>query len=235
MSTALVVLVVLGAILLLALAPAAQRAIRNRLRGAPQAAIVDARSTTSHDWTTGAVQSVQTAEIAMPAAALEEIWSATNLERLARTYWRFLSRVTLGLVRVSYTESSRAVVLIARPLTLISFHPPEYELAGQRGVVRWRIAGGLLVARRGITAGGHLEIDVRREGTAPDGRARLLVEVAVRNFYPSIATRISRRLYDATQSRIHVIVTNAFLRSLVRLDLAESRVGRFRMQRSGKA
>jgi len=152
---------------------------------------------------------------------------------LARTYWRFLSRATLGLVHVSYSESGRAIVLVARPLTLISFHPPEYELDPQRGIVRWRIAGGLLVARRGITAGGQLEIDVRREGIASDGRARLLVEVAVRNFYPSIATRISRRLYDATQSRIHVIVTKAFLRSLARLDLAESRVGRFHVRPLG--
>jgi len=45
--------------------------------------------------------------------------------------------------------------------------------------------------------------------------------------YPSIASRLSLGLYNATQSRIHVIVTYGFLRSLVRLDLAESRVGRF--------
>ena len=30
-----------------------------------------------------------------------------------------------------------------------------------------------------------------------------------------------------TQSRIHVLITNGFLRSLARLDLAESKVGRF--------
>jgi hypothetical protein len=233
MSTGVVVLVVLGAITVVALLPAAVRGVRNRMRGAPQAVIVDVRSATSHDWDTGAVQSVQTAEVLMPLAALEDIWSAVNLERLARTYWRFLSRATLGLVRVSYRKSGRAIVLIARPLTLISFHPPEYELSQERGIVRWRIAGGLLVARRRITAGGHLQIEVRREGIAPDGRARLLVEVAVRNFYPSIATSISRRLYDATQSRIHVIITKAFLRSLVRLDLAESRVGRFRVRPLG--
>ena len=40
-------------------------------------------------------------------------------------------------------------------------------------------------------------------------------------------SRIGRRFYMATQSRIHVLVTHAFLRSLARLDLAESRVGRF--------
>jgi hypothetical protein len=55
---------------------------------------------------------------------------------------------------------------------------------------------------------------------------RLHVEVAVVNFYPSISG-LSLRLYNATQSRIHVIVTYGFLRSLARLDLAESRVGRF--------
>ena len=233
MSTALVVLVALAAIGVLALSPAAWRAARYRLHGPQQAEIVEAHSATSHDWSTNAVQSVQTAEIVMPATSLEEIWSATNLERLARTYWRFLSRVTLGLVRVSYSPSGRAVVLLARPLVLISFHPPEYELGPERGIVRWRIAGGLLVARVGVTAGGHLELEVRREGRAADGRARLRVEVAVRNFYPSIATGISRRLYDATQSRIHVIVTRAFLRSLVRLDLAESRVGRLRARSVG--
>jgi hypothetical protein len=34
-------------------------------------------------------------------------------------------------------------------------------------------------------------------------------------------------VYQATQSRVHVLVTYAFLRSLTRLDLAVSRVGRF--------
>jgi hypothetical protein len=55
------------------------------------------------------------------------------------------------------------------------------------------------------------------------------VTVEVANFYPSIAQGLSHRLYNATQSRIHVIVTNRFLHSLVRLDLAESRVGHFRL------
>jgi hypothetical protein len=53
------------------------------------------------------------------------------------------------------------------------------------------------------------------------------VEVEVASFYPMIASRLSRFVYTHTQSRIHVIVTHGFLRSLARLDLAESRVGRF--------
>jgi len=84
-----------------------------------------------------------------------------------------------------------------------------------------------LVSRRGRNGRGYLQIEVRRvPGDDPD-HARLHVEVEVANFYPSIASRLSRRLYNATQSRIHVIVTYGFLRSLARLDLAESRVRRF--------
>jgi hypothetical protein len=53
------------------------------------------------------------------------------------------------------------------------------------------------------------------------------VEVEVANFYPTIASSLSRWLYANTQSRIHVLVTHGFLRSLARLDLAPSKVGRF--------
>jgi hypothetical protein len=53
------------------------------------------------------------------------------------------------------------------------------------------------------------------------------VEVEVANFYPALASAIARWFYSATQSRIHVLVTHGFLRSLARLELAESVVGRF--------
>ena len=47
------------------------------------------------------------------------------------------------------------------------------------------------------------------------------------SFYPAIATWLTGFVYSHTQSKIHVLVTHGFLRSLARLDLAESRVGRF--------
>lgn len=175
----------------------------------------------------GAVRSTQTADMVLDAAALQEMWTPTHLERLARTYWRFLTRVTLGLVRVTYGERERSVVLLARSLRLLTFEAPEYEMDAVRGLVRWRIAGGLLVSRRGRDRLGYLQIEVRRAPGADARRARLHVEVEVANFHPSIATRLGRRLYDATQSRVHVIVTYGFLRSLRKLDLAPSRVGRF--------
>jgi hypothetical protein len=181
---------------------------------------------TSEDRASGALRSVQGADMSLPEQALAELWSPMHLERLARTYWRFLTRVTVGLVRVLYGESERSVVLLARPQKLLTFKPPEYELDGGRGVVRWRIERGLLVARHGRGGHGHLQIDVRRLQATSAGEARVHVEVEVANFHPAIASGFGRRVYNATQARIHVFVTNGFLRSLARLDLAESKVGR---------
>lgn len=192
-----------------------------------RAVLSDLESSTSIDLGSGAVRSTQAADLVIDERSLEEIWTPMHLERLARTYWRFLTRVTLGLVRVVYSERERSVVLLARPLKLLTFEAPQYEMDAVRGLVRWRIARGLLVSRRGRDRLGYLQIEVRRSPGVDARRARLHVEVEVANFYPSIATRLGRRLYDATQSRIHVIVTYGFLRSLRRLDLAPSRVGRF--------
>ena len=83
--------------------------------------------------------------------------------------------------------------------------------------------------RRGHDGDGYLEIDVqrlpRRGRRPPDrahprrGRGRELLPVDRAPAQPPV--------YRITQSRIHVLVTYGFLRSLARLDLAESRVGRF--------
>ncbi len=211
---------------LLALAGLDVARVRARRARPPRARIVALDDSTSVDTDSGAVRSTQRADLELSEADIDEIWTPAHLERLARTYWRFLTRVTLGLIRVHYSESGRSVVLLARPLRLLSFHAPEYEMDARRGLVRWRIARGLLVSRRG-RGRGYLQIEVTRKAGGAPGRATLHVEVEVANFYPSIASGLSRRLYNVTQSRIHVIVTYGFLRSLARLDLAESRVGRF--------
>jgi hypothetical protein len=173
----------------------------------------------------GAVRTVQAADLRMPADRLDAIWNPMHLERLARTYWRFLTRVTLGLIRVSYTPRERFVVLLARPFVLLRFSAPEYLMDGHRGIVRWRIERGLLVAREG-RGKGYLQIDIRRSEPGPDGWAIAHVEVEVANFYPRVARTFSTWVYRQTQSRVHVLVTHGFLRSLARLDLATSRVGR---------
>jgi hypothetical protein len=216
------------ALLVLVAAVAAAAVQRRRLhrRPAPLARIAELCDRTSFG-EDGAVRSVQTADLTLPADALQELWSPLQLERLARTYWRYLTHVTLGLIRVDYRGEQRTVVLLRRPLRLLRFKLPEYEMGSDRGLVRWRIDDGLLVERRGHKRDGYLQIDVQRRPSDEPGMAVAHVEVEVANFYPSIARRLSTPVYRATQSRIHVLVTHGFLRSLARLDLAESRVGRF--------
>ena len=187
----------------------------------------------------GSVTTTQLAEVVLPRSELDRIWSPEYLERLARTYWRFVSRVSLGLLRVLYTRTSREIAVISRPFVLLRFHAPEYETSATRGTVTWRIENGLLVIPRGREKG-FLRISVERpagdaagaDGDASDEiAARVSSEVA--NFYPLIAgsgwfSRVGRILYRVTQLRIHVIVTHAFLRSLARLDLSPSVVGALR-------
>jgi hypothetical protein len=219
-SAGLVAAVVAGVVALIAGA-------RRLISGRPiaRAVIRDPAEHTTVDRKTGAVTSIQGAELTMPEAALRELWTPSQLERLARTYWRFLTRVTLGFIRVYYTDRERYVCLLLRRFVLLSFQAPEYLMDDRRGIVRWRIEKGVLVARQGHRGDGYRELDVRKLDGGPEGMARIHVEVEVANFYPSIAFGISQFVYKNTQSRIHVIVTHGFLRSLRRLDLAESRVG----------
>jgi hypothetical protein len=225
MSAILLAVVAVVAVIAVAGLATVWRLLHHTSRGV---VVADSRSLTSLDDATGAVRSVQTAVVTLPPEELERVWTPEYLERLARTYWRFLSRVTLGLIQVRYSEHERSIVLVFRGLKLLTFRAPEYEMDRVHGLVRWRIARGVLVAKRGRDGGGYLQIEVRRNPAEDSAQAHLHVAVEVANFYPAISSRLGRRVYDATQSRIHVIVTNRFLRSLVRLDLAESRVGRYR-------
>ena len=138
MTVSLLAVVAVAAVIVLALA---WRLLRRGAR-APGAVIAESRSLTSLDDATGAVRSVQTAVVTLPADALATIWSPEYLERLARTYWRFLSRVTLGLIQVRYSEHERSIVLLFGALKLLTFQAPEYEMDRVHGLVRWRIARG---------------------------------------------------------------------------------------------
>ena len=206
-----------------ALTVLARRRRRDRLPA--RSVIVSPRRSTVVD-DRGAVRSVQCAELTLSASDLERLWIPANLQNLARTYWRFLTRVTLGLVRVVYGAHERRVVLLYKPLTLLRFDAPEYTYEPGHAHVRWQIKDGLLVSRAGRRSG-RLALDVRRLEADEQGRAKLRIEVEVANFYPSIASGLSMPVYKITQSYIHVLVTHAFLRSLASLDLAQSRAGPF--------
>jgi hypothetical protein len=196
----------------------------------------------------GAVRSTQAVRLTLSRRDMERLWTPANLENLGRTYWRFLSRVTLGMIRVVYGHDERSVVLIAKPLTLLRFEAPDYLLEPRHGRISWRIRDGLLVARSG-RGSGWLSLDVTCEGPpgTPDrdepsetdsagtseDQVSVGIEVEVANFYPSIAAGLSTAVYEATQAFIHVLVTHAFLRSLATLELAESKIRRFSSDAAG--
>ena len=173
----------------------------------------------------GAVHSTQEALVELPPGMLDSIWRPEYLERLARAYWRFLSRVSLGMIRVVYAPDSRTVVLLSPRLPLLRFAAPEYVRGGSAASVTWRIDRGLLVAPEG-RGQGFLRIEVRRR-LEPD---ELHLAVLVCNFYPWLRgrgrfARLGTWLYSQTQVRVHRFVTYGFLRSLARLDLPPSRIG----------
>jgi hypothetical protein len=164
----------------------------------------------------GPLGSVQEAEISFDPALLEDLWQRDRLERLARAYWEYLGRISLGLLKVAYGRGSRSVVLLHRRLVLLRFRGPVYDTGLDFAQVTWPIERGLLVAARGR---GHLRIRVRR--LAP---GRIQVAAEVENFYPllrgsGILARLGARVYAATQLRLHVLVTRGFLRSLADLEI----------------
>lgn len=181
----------------------------------------------------GPVRSVQAAELDVPAGFLERSWKPEYLERLARAYWAYIERFSLGLLRVRYEENARTVMLAGR-IPLLRFRKPEYVTPRGLGQVTWPIERGLLVSPAG-RGRGYLRVTVRRleRPELPPDRASVLVTAEVANFYPGlrfsgIFTRIGAWIYNQTQLRIHVLVTHGFLHSLTSLKLPESRVGSLR-------
>jgi hypothetical protein len=177
----------------------------------------------------GAVGSVQEAEITVERSLLERIWNVDSLELMARAYWAFLRRMSLGIIRVEYAAASRTVAAFGR-IPLLRFGAPRYETEEGRGRVTWPIDRGLLVAREG-RGKGALRVSIERcdrdgvddEADAGLDHVRLIAKVEVENFYPGIRgrgrfSRFGAWFYAQTQLRIHVIVCNAYLRSLPRLD-----------------
>lgn len=183
----------------------------------------------------GTVTTRQEAEGTLPRETLDRLWTAENLENLARTYWAFLTRVSLGMLRIRYGPDSREVVLFGF-IVLLRFHRPEYETSPTRGCVTWRINKGLLVAPGGRNKG-HLRICVERPAEANgNDEVSVLISSEVGGFLPTLSFPGLRKLsdfgrwfYNQTQLRIHVIVTHAFLKSLGNLELEQSQVGSLRI------
>jgi hypothetical protein len=180
----------------------------------------------------GAVGSVQEAEIVVDREFLEGVWNPDSLELMARGYWSFLRRMSLGIIRMIYAHDSRTVTAFGK-LPLLRFGAPRYETGDGFGQVTWPIDRGLLVAGEG-RGKGHLRVSVKRcdrdgvddEVDASSDEVRIIAKVEVQNFYPGIRgrgrfARLGAFFYAQTQLRIHVIVCNAYLLSLPTMDFPE--------------
>ena len=185
---------------------------------------------------TGAVESVQAGELRLPEP-LSRVLSRDFLSRAAREYWRFVTRRSLGLIRVADAGDHQSIVLLGRPLVLLRFRSPEYELLESRGSVTWRIERGLLVSRDGRDQG-FLRLSVGGDEPDAGDRVPVRVQMEVRNFYPWLRgsgrfARVGVWIYSQTQQRIHRSVTRGFLRSLAKT--AATLDAPTRGQRSGRS
>ena len=174
----------------------------------------------------GPIGCAQSAVVTVDNQLFERIWTPSTLEFLARSYWRFLQRRSLGLIKIGFGPDSRSIHLISRRITLLRFHAPRFDSGPDFGSVEWPIDRGLLVAAEG-RGKGYLKIDVRHPGGVPASpdRERLIVTAEVANFYPWLRgsgwfARLGTWIYSQTQLRIHIWITKGFLRSLRSLPAA---------------
>jgi uncharacterized protein YbjT (DUF2867 family) len=166
---------------------------------------------------TGPIGSVERAELTLPPGASITV-DRDFVEWAARSYWRFLTRITLGLIRVASHADTVEVVLMVRPLVLLRFRPARYEPAHAGASVTWPIEGGLLVWRQGVNQG-HLRLTIEARAGEP---TTLLASIDAMDYFPAIRgggrlAWVGTVVYGATQARVHRLVTTRFLRSLGRL------------------
>jgi hypothetical protein len=167
---------------------------------------------------TGAVESVQVAEIDV-RDPVSPLLGRGFLEQAASTYWRLITRFTLGLIRVTSDDGDQCVVLVFSPLVLLRFHSPDYDVEEGHGAVTWRIKRGILVSRHGRDRG-FLRLSLESRGSQGANRhSRVRVRMEVHNFYPWLRgtgpfARVGVWIYAQTQQRIHRAVTRRFLQRL---------------------
>src|SRR5206468_11603822 len=110
-------------------------------------------------------------------------------------YWRFLSHVALGLIRVRCTSDECLLVVVGRPLVLLAFKAPDLAQGDDGVSIWWPITGGLLLSRDGRADPGVLRISIIRLGGH-----RVRAEVSVTGFVPTVAKVFGPRVYAAPQA-----------------------------------
>jgi hypothetical protein len=174
----------------------------------------------------GPVGSVHEAELLVAPEAVERLLARGFLKQVAAEYWRFLGRISLGLLRVRREPDHQSLVLLLTQAVLLRFRAPRYTEGPGWAEVAWQIDRGLLVARAG-RGRGSLRIRVERgplEGRTP-GEARLLMRMEVTGYHPRCRgdgrfAPLGAWIYGHTQAQIHRLVLRGFMRSLAGLEFS---------------
>jgi hypothetical protein len=138
----------------------------------------------------GAVESEQRVALARPVVE----FSAAGAERLGRSYWLEVRRLTGSLVRPRERGGALELRLLGGPV-LLRFDRPTIEASETRARCSYPIAGGLLTRR----AAGELTFE-QTAGT---------LSSTVRGFFPRVAN------YDRLQGRAHVAISRRYFRRLI--------------------
>jgi hypothetical protein len=138
----------------------------------------------------GAIESEQRVALTRPVVE----FSTAGAERLGRSYWREVRRVTGSLVRPRERGSALELRLLGGPV-LLRFDRPTLEASEERAFCSYPIAGGLLARR----AAGELTFE-QTSGA---------LSSTIRGFFPRVAS------YDRLQGRLHVAISRRFFRRLI--------------------
>jgi hypothetical protein len=138
----------------------------------------------------GAVESEQRVALARPVVE----FSAAGAERLGRSYWLEVRRLTGSLVRPRERGGALELRLLGGPV-LLRFDRPTIEASETRALCSYPIAGGLLTRR----AAGELTFE----------QTSGMLSSTVRGFFPRVAN------YDRLQGRAHVAISRRYFRRLI--------------------
>jgi hypothetical protein len=127
--------------------------------------------------------------------------SESGARWLGVTYWHAVDRFTRGGVRAGWTADGGTLKLLGGA-RLLTFGPPELEVAADAVSCRHSIRGGLLTLR----AGGSVTLAQRQV----DGGYE--VSVTVEEYLP----RLAGALYAKGQSPFHAAVSRRYFDLLVR-------------------
>jgi hypothetical protein len=168
----------------------------------------------------GPVASVHEAELTVATEGSEHLVEAGFMREIADAYWRFLSRISLGILRKHSEPDHVSLVVLSPRAPLLRFRAPRYEVDAGSGEVEWGIDRGLLVASRGRGHGSlRIRIEQLAESERDPGEVHLLMRMEVLGYYPRSRGRgwfapAGAWIYGHTQAQIHRIVLRGFMRSL---------------------